>query len=230
MPDSLRPHGLQHARLPCPSPTPGPCSNSCSSSWWCHPTISSSVSPFSSCLQSFPAKYLWALTVLHSSLSHWGVCVCVCVWDKYTFGAKGLLIELKWVGLVWYAEAEELQLDVHSVKSTSMEGHWGLSPASQVQVNGIAGWGRGFPSGTHRALVWGNCVGWRWLQNVSHGQIFPFSFLRMVVYVSRPLSLCIPCSPSSPLHVHRSVLCVCPHTTALHNLEGWDGQGGGREV
>ena len=53
---TLRPHGLQHARLPCPSPTPGVYSNSCSSSWWCHPTISSSVIPFSSCLQSFPAS------------------------------------------------------------------------------------------------------------------------------------------------------------------------------
>ena len=54
--DSLRPHGLQHSRLPCPSPTPGTCSNSCPLSWWCHPTISSSVVPFSSCLQSFPAS------------------------------------------------------------------------------------------------------------------------------------------------------------------------------
>ena len=51
----LWPHGLQHARLPCPSPTPGAYSNSCSLSRWCHPTISSSVVPFSSCLQSFPA-------------------------------------------------------------------------------------------------------------------------------------------------------------------------------
>ena len=54
--DSLQPHGLQHARLPCPSPTPRACSNSCPSSWWYHPTISSSVLPFSSCLQSFPAS------------------------------------------------------------------------------------------------------------------------------------------------------------------------------
>ena len=53
--DSLWPHGLQHARLPCPSPTPGACSNLCPSSRWCHPTISSSVIPFS-CLQSFPAS------------------------------------------------------------------------------------------------------------------------------------------------------------------------------
>ena len=43
--DSLRPHGLQHTRLPCPSPTPGACSNSCPLSWWCHPTISSSSPP-----------------------------------------------------------------------------------------------------------------------------------------------------------------------------------------
>ena len=54
--DSLWPHGLQHARLPCPSPTPGACSNSCPLSWWCHPTISSSVFPFSSHLQSCPAS------------------------------------------------------------------------------------------------------------------------------------------------------------------------------
>jgi len=53
---SLQPHGLQHVRFSCPSPTPGACSNSCPLSWWCHPTISSSVIPFSSCLQSFPAS------------------------------------------------------------------------------------------------------------------------------------------------------------------------------
>ena len=56
MSNSLRPHGLQHARLPCPSPTPRACSNSCSSSQWYRPTISSSVIPFSSCLQSFLAS------------------------------------------------------------------------------------------------------------------------------------------------------------------------------
>ena len=55
MSDSLRPYGLKHTRLPCPSP-PGACSNSCPLSWWCHPIISSSVIPFSSCLQSFPAS------------------------------------------------------------------------------------------------------------------------------------------------------------------------------
>ena len=56
MSNSLQPHGLQHARPPCPSTTPGACSNSCPLNRWCHPAISSSVVPFSSCLQSFPAS------------------------------------------------------------------------------------------------------------------------------------------------------------------------------
>ena len=54
--DYLWPHVLQNTGPPCPSPTPGVYSNSCPLSWWCHPTISSSVVPFSSCLQSFPAS------------------------------------------------------------------------------------------------------------------------------------------------------------------------------
>ena len=54
--DTLGSHGLQHARLPCPSSTQGACSNSCPSSQWCHPTISSSVIPFSSCLRYCPAS------------------------------------------------------------------------------------------------------------------------------------------------------------------------------
>ena len=57
MSDSLWPHGPQHVRLPCPSPTPGAYSNSCPLSRWCHPTISFSVIPFSSCLRSFPASW-----------------------------------------------------------------------------------------------------------------------------------------------------------------------------
>ena len=56
MSDSLQPHGLQHTRPPYPSPTPGVYSNLCPLTQWCHPAISSSVIPFSSCLQSFPAS------------------------------------------------------------------------------------------------------------------------------------------------------------------------------
>ena len=61
MSDSLQSHGLQHARPPCPSPVPGVYSNWCPSSLWCHPTTSSCVIPFSSCLQSFPVSgYLFS--------------------------------------------------------------------------------------------------------------------------------------------------------------------------
>ena len=56
MSNSFQPHGLQHTRLPSPSPSPGASSNSCPSSGWCHPTISCSVTPCLSCLQSFPAS------------------------------------------------------------------------------------------------------------------------------------------------------------------------------
>ena len=65
--DSLRPHGLQHARPPCPSPTPGVYSNSHSLSWWCHPTIPSSVIPFPSHLQSFPASGSFQMSQLFAS-------------------------------------------------------------------------------------------------------------------------------------------------------------------
>ena len=68
MSDCLQAHELQHARLPCPSPTLGVHSNSCPSSWWCHPTISSSVVPFSSCPQSLPASESFPM----SQLFAWG--------------------------------------------------------------------------------------------------------------------------------------------------------------
>ena len=64
---TLQPHGLQHARPPCSSPTPGAYSNSCPLSWWCHPTISSSVIPFSSHPQSFPASGSFQMSQLFAS-------------------------------------------------------------------------------------------------------------------------------------------------------------------
>ena len=67
MSNSLRPHGLQHARLPCPSPTPGVYSNSRALSWWCYPTISSSVIPFSCRHQSFPASGSFPVSQFFSS-------------------------------------------------------------------------------------------------------------------------------------------------------------------
>ena len=67
MSDSLRPHGLQHARPPCPSPTPRVYPNSCPLSWWWHPTISSSIVPFSFHLQSFPASRSFQMSQLFAS-------------------------------------------------------------------------------------------------------------------------------------------------------------------
>ena len=82
--DSLRPHGLQHTKLPCPSPAPGACSNSCPLSRWCHPTISSAVVRFSSCLQSFPASESFLMSghqvaqVLALQLQHLTSSVLLC--------------------------------------------------------------------------------------------------------------------------------------------------------
>ena len=65
--DSLQPHGLQDTSLPCPSLSPGVCSDSCPLSRWCHPTISTSVSPFFSCPQSFPASESFPVSQLFTS-------------------------------------------------------------------------------------------------------------------------------------------------------------------
>ena len=95
--DSLQHHGLQHARLPCPSPTPGACSNSCPLSQWCHPTISPSVVPFSSCLQSFPASRPFPMSqVFTSGGQSTGVTVSASVLprniqDLFPLGLTGLI-------------------------------------------------------------------------------------------------------------------------------------------
>ena len=65
--DSLWSHESQHARPPCPSPSPGVYPNSCPLCWWCHPTVSSSVVPFSSCPQSFPASESFQMSQLFAS-------------------------------------------------------------------------------------------------------------------------------------------------------------------
>ena len=82
--DSLGPHGLQHLRLPCPSPTSRAYSNSYSLSWWCHPTISSSVIPFSSHLQSFP-QGLFQWSVLRIKwLKDWTFSFSISTSDEYS--------------------------------------------------------------------------------------------------------------------------------------------------
>ena len=94
MSNFLQPHGLQHARLPCPSPTPGAYSNSCPSCQWCHPTISSSLIPFS-CLQSFPGSGSFPMSHFFASGGQIiGVSVSASVlqmniWDWFALGLTG---------------------------------------------------------------------------------------------------------------------------------------------
>ena len=83
MSDSLRPHEQQHTRLPCPSPTPRACSNSCPSNQWCHPTISSSVIPFSSCLQSFPAPGSFPVIQFFTS-NYWSFSLSISPSNEYS--------------------------------------------------------------------------------------------------------------------------------------------------
>ena len=96
MSDSLWLHGLQHARLPCPSPSPRACSNSCPLSQWCHPIISSSFTPFSSCLQSLPASGSFLISRLFASggqsigASAWVLPVNIQGW--FPLGLTGLIL------------------------------------------------------------------------------------------------------------------------------------------
>ena len=80
---SLQSHGLQHARLPCASPTPEACSSSCPSSWQCHPTISSSVAAFFSCLQSFPASGSFPTSWLERWPKYWSFSFSISPSNEY---------------------------------------------------------------------------------------------------------------------------------------------------
>ena len=82
--NSLWPYGLQYDRLPCPSPTPKACSNSCPSSQWCHPTISFSVIPFSSCLQSFPASRSFPTVLRIKWPKYWSFSFSIGPYNKFS--------------------------------------------------------------------------------------------------------------------------------------------------
>ena len=116
MSDSLQPHELQHARLPCPSLSPGVCSNSCPLCQWCHPTISCSVSPFSSCPQSFPTSGSFPVSQLFSS-------------GCQSIGASASALVLPMNIQGWFP----LELTGLITKSLiSWKGHWLISPSYNV--------------------------------------------------------------------------------------------------
>ena len=99
MSDSLWPHGLQHTRPPCPSPAPRVYSNSCPLSQWCHPTISSSVVPFSSCLRSSPASGSFQMSQFFASGSqkYWSFIFSISPFKEYS----GLIsFRMDWLDLL----------------------------------------------------------------------------------------------------------------------------------
>ena len=103
MSNSLLLHGLQHARLPCSSPSRGVCSKSCPLSQWCHPTISSSVAPFSSCSQSFPASGSFPMSQLLALGAQSKICelsqIQISIWRTFKTGSpwRGRWKIIKWV-------------------------------------------------------------------------------------------------------------------------------------
>ena len=116
MSNSLWFHALQDARLHCPSPTPGACSNSCPLSWWRHPTISSSVIPFSSCPRSFPASESSSESALHIRWpKYWSVSFSISPSNEYS----GLIsFTMDWLDLHEVQETFKSFLQCHNWKAS----------------------------------------------------------------------------------------------------------------
>ena len=120
MSNSLRPHGLQHARLPCPSPTPGVYSNSCPLSRWCHPTISFSVALFSSRLQSFPASRSFLISQFFASggPEYWSSSFSISPSNEYS----GLIsFRMNWFDLLAVQGTPKSLLQHHSSKASVLQ-------------------------------------------------------------------------------------------------------------
>ena len=116
--DSLQPHGPQHTRPPCPSSTPGVHSNSCPSSWWCHPAISSSVVPFSSLLQSFPASGSFQMRQFFESGGQRSFSFSINPSNKYS----GLIsFRMDWLDLLVVQGTLKSLLQHHSSKASVLQ-------------------------------------------------------------------------------------------------------------
>ena len=133
---TLQPHGLQHARPPCPSSTPRACSNSCPLTQWCHPTTSSSVIPFSYCFQSFPASgfFLNESVLWISWPKYWSFSFSISPSNKYSAPISS---RMDWLDLLAVQGTHKSVLQHHSSKTsiiwcsayfivqlTSIHDHW----------------------------------------------------------------------------------------------------------
>ena len=172
MSDSLWPHGLQHPRLSCPSLSPGVCLNSCPLSWWCHPTISSSVIPFSSCLQSFPASGSFPMSRLFPIRwpKYWSFSFIISPSNEYS-GLTSLKID--WFDLLAVQGTLKSLLQHHSLKASAYEdpkkrsntcfkNRWeGMVTVSWVKPGGLQ-WEGGFEWGHNRwsERAWGGGNNW----------------------------------------------------------------------
>ena len=164
MSDSLPPYGLQHARPPCPSPTPGVYPNSCPLSQWCHPTISSSPIPFSSCLQSFPASYeSYESTLCIRWPKYWSFNFNISPSNEHS----GLIsFRMDWLDLLAVQGILKSLLQYHSSKaSTCQQGH---SPSEICRGESFLWCGVAIPH-----ILWLLDPVLQSLPPLSHGHRFP---------------------------------------------------------
>ena len=145
--NSLWPHGLQHASLPCPSLSPRVCSNSCPLCQWCHPTISFSVAPFSSCLLAFPCQhqglFQW-VSSLHQVAKYWSFSFSTSPSNEYS---KLISLRIDWFDLLAVQGTLKSLLQHHSSKASILQrsaffmvqlSHPYMTPSShRIQVLGI---------------------------------------------------------------------------------------------
>ena len=133
MSDSLQPHGLQHVRLPCPSPTPEAYSDSCPSSWWCHLSILSSVIPFSSCLQSFPASGSFPMSQFFAlrQPKYWSFSFSISPSNEYS-GVISFRID--WLDLLAVQGTLKSLLQHHSQKHKFFGAQLGLQSISHIHT------------------------------------------------------------------------------------------------
>ena len=134
MSDSLQPHELQHTRLPCPSPIPGACSNSCSLSRWYHPTISSSVIPFYSCLQSFQASGSFPVSQFFASI-RWPKDWCFSLNISPSNEHSGLIsFRMDWLDLLAVQGTLKSLLQHHSSKAKFFSAQLSLESNSHIHT------------------------------------------------------------------------------------------------